>query len=81
METDKLKEAVGIIVSAMLTLEQAKEDANAMIQSALELLDPTPSQVKSIKAIAKAIVSQKLDEVHEAATEMSDLISVVKEGA
>jgi hypothetical protein len=81
METDKLKEAVGIIVSAMLTLEQAKADADAMIKSALELLDPTPSQVKAVKAIAKAIVSQKLDEVHEAATEMSDLIAVVKEGA
>jgi uncharacterized protein YaiE (UPF0345 family) len=80
METDKLKEAVGIIVSAMLTLEQAKADADAIIKGALELLDPTPSQVKSIKAIAKAIAAEKLAEVEESTVELADLIAVVKEG-
>jgi hypothetical protein len=81
METKDLKEAVGIIVSAMLTLEQAKADADAMIKSALELLDPTPSQVKAVKAIAKAIAAEKLAEVEESAVELADLIAVVKEGA
>ena len=78
MDTEQAREVIDIVVSAELTLDQAKADYKAVTDAAFETYDMTPDQIKAAKATAKAIIKRKLEEVEEQAAELSSMIEVAK---
>ena len=78
MNTEEAREVIDIVVSAELTLDQAKADYKAVTDAAFENCDMTPDQIKAAKATAKAIIKRKLEEVEEQAAELSSMIEVAK---
>ena len=78
MDTKQARKVIDIVVSAELTLDQAKADYKSVTDSAFETFDMTPDQVKAVKAIARAIIKRKLDEVEGQAAELASMVEIAK---
>jgi len=79
---DKLKveELIRIITDSLITLQNAKDDHKATVESALEAYqdDLSGNQIKAIMAVAKAKVASKLEDLQAATDELILMIEMAR---
>lgn len=79
MEKSQIEECLRIVTSAMLALEDAKEDYKLKVDSALETYELEPVAIKAIMQIAKAKVKGNVEAVKQLADELSAMCEMVEE--
>ena len=78
MDQSQIKECLAVVVQAERDLAQAKEDYKATTTSAFETYELTGNQVKAIKAVANAMLKDKVASIEDAASELLATIELVK---
>lgn len=78
MNETQMKECLDIVIQAERDLDQAKEDYKATTDSAFETYELTPDQIKAVKQVAKAMLKNKLEDLDAKASELVQMIEVVK---
>jgi hypothetical protein len=78
METEAMKECLGIVMAAEHDLAQAKGDYKVLTDAAYEKYELTPEQIKAVKAVAKAKIKNNIKGLESTTGVLVEMINKLK---